>query len=222
MGLDRGYQRIKGTHATSQATIKGSVVNVENLEPVRHRTSLAADSDEHGISSVSLLHCGSSPAAILWRIGAAWINAVHRVFGRGPWSHIRFEREEVVAPAVAHGYPERAISLIGRVRGNMAAIIDASPGHIKRMIGKPVRCSQRAAITAAGKRAATAKVGCGNGNANPAVAQTCAPRNWLRIRFRCATKLLQNCEPPKSLPNEIDSFHAHPHRKYSIDVIVSQ
>lgn len=57
---------------------------------------------QNSLTSVQSLRTCISPSAVVWCIRTAWINSVKRIADVWCSSHIRQERGEIIAPAIAH------------------------------------------------------------------------------------------------------------------------
>lgn len=129
---------------------------------------------EAAVSAVSRLLGGSRPSTVAGSVWAVVVRvAINRMVSRRSTSHVRVERFEAVAPAVAHGNPASAVFRIVRMVLVEAARFDALPrgvlDRVREAVGA-VRCLHPLKSKASARRALFSKMILANHHVGAAIA----------------------------------------------------
>jgi len=172
--------------------VQGEVIDAARFSKFVKAHISTLKSDVQRARRVAMLRRPIGPAAILWRVRPARIEA----FNREPvwaWSHVGQEGREVVAPAFADRNAIRTVEAVVRRGFRVAARLHTSPNHVLATLDafddaavlRVPACAHRALIAAAARRVTAQQVLAVLDRFLTAVAATapmCAFR-WMRDTF---------------------------------------
>lgn len=113
--------------------------DAKHLRPDPDRLSETIQRQVDGRGAVVALRSWGRPSAIVRLVVAVVVFAVELMLGRGSLAHVGEEIDKAAAPAVAHRDPSSAVSMILRVFGPVASLLNALPNVELRRVGHAVR-----------------------------------------------------------------------------------
>jgi hypothetical protein len=204
---NRSGECVARAHAPLASASISRTAYMEYLQPFGDAMRFLSYGNVYGGPAVVLLRGRIRPAAIVWRVGAVGVDAIHRVFGSGAWANIACKGQQVVLPTLTNIDAKRPVEPVGRVFKIIAAANHAAPYLIKRVAAQSRGDGAFSTVTPARLAQSIAEIGGINNRDGSAFANTRSHRPCLMVMRRLNAALFQNGPSPEALPNKIDFVH---------------